>query len=109
VGDLTERGLEFFSEIRGAERGGGGFDSAMTALAVDFVFGSVWTRPALDGKQRSLVTLGLVDFWSSCREEDKIFRRWYGRLPLTLSDDSSAGYLVRSQPIGRHWKFGNCK
>jgi NAD(P)-dependent dehydrogenase (short-subunit alcohol dehydrogenase family) len=32
MGDLTERRLEFFSEISGAERGGGGFGSAMTAL-----------------------------------------------------------------------------
>jgi 4-carboxymuconolactone decarboxylase len=52
MSDLTERGLELFSEIRGAERAaqmrdaisGGGFGSALTALAVDFVFGSIWTR-----------------------------------------------------------------
>jgi len=30
------------------------------ALAVDFVFGSIWTRPGLDRKQRSLVTLGIL-------------------------------------------------
>jgi 4-carboxymuconolactone decarboxylase len=65
---LTERGLELVSEIRGAERAaemrdtisGGGFGSAMMALAVDFVFGSIWTRPGLDRKQRSLVTLGIL-------------------------------------------------
>jgi 4-carboxymuconolactone decarboxylase len=68
MSDLTERGLELFSEIRGAERAaemrdaisGGGFGSAMMALAVDFVFGSIWTRPGLDRKQRSLVTLGIL-------------------------------------------------
>ncbi|WP_442896158.1 carboxymuconolactone decarboxylase family protein [Bradyrhizobium sp. AZCC 2289] len=32
----------------------------MVALAVDFVFGSIWTRPGLDRKQRSLVTLGIL-------------------------------------------------
>jgi hypothetical protein len=64
MGDLTERGLELFSEMRGTERAAemrdeidaGGFGSAMVALAVDFVFGSIWTRPGLDRKQRSLVT-----------------------------------------------------
>jgi 4-carboxymuconolactone decarboxylase len=68
VNDLTKRGLELLSEIRGAERAaelrdaisGGGFGSAMMALAVDFVFGSIWTRPGLDRKQRSLVTLGIL-------------------------------------------------
>ena len=68
MSELTERGLELFSEMRGAERAAemrdaiscGGFGSAMMALAVDFVFGSIWTRPGLDRKQRSLVTLGIL-------------------------------------------------
>jgi 4-carboxymuconolactone decarboxylase len=68
MGDLTERGLELFSEMRGTERAAemrdeidaGGFGSAMVALAVDFVFGSIWTRPGLDRKQRSLVTMGIL-------------------------------------------------
>jgi 4-carboxymuconolactone decarboxylase len=66
--ELTERGLDFFSEIRGAERaadmreaiGKDAFGSAMLALAVGFSFGAVWTRPGLDRKQRSLVTLGIL-------------------------------------------------
>ena len=66
--ELTERGLNFFSEIRGAERaadmreaiGKDAFGSAMLALAVGFSFGAVWTRPGLDRKQRSLVTLGIL-------------------------------------------------
>ena len=66
--ELTERGLDFFSEIRGAERaadmreaiGKNAFGSAMLALAVGFSFGAVWTRPGLDRKQRSLVTLGIL-------------------------------------------------
>jgi 4-carboxymuconolactone decarboxylase len=68
MSDLTERGLDLVSEIRGSERAAqmrnainsGGFGSAMMALAVDFVFGSIWTRPGLDRKQRSLVTLGIL-------------------------------------------------
>ena len=66
--ELTERGLDFLSEIRGAERaadmreaiGKDAFGSAMLALAVGFSFGAVWTRPGLDRKQRSLVTLGIL-------------------------------------------------
>jgi 4-carboxymuconolactone decarboxylase len=68
MSNLTQRGMELFSEIRGAERAaemrdaisGGGFGSAMMALAVDFVFESIWTRPGLDRQQRSLVTLGIL-------------------------------------------------
>jgi 4-carboxymuconolactone decarboxylase len=66
--ELTEQGLTLFSEIRGAERaadmreaiGKGAFGSAVEALAVGFVVGTVWTRPGLDRKQRSLVTLGIL-------------------------------------------------
>ncbi len=68
MSDLTERGLEVFSELRGAERAAemrdavsaGAFGSSMMALAVDFVFKSIWTRSGLDRKQRSLVTLGIL-------------------------------------------------
>lgn len=63
MGDLTERGLEPSPKcaVRSALRKcAGGFGSAMVALAVDFVFGSIWTRPGLDRKQRSLVTLGIL-------------------------------------------------
>ena len=68
IGDLTERGLELFSEMRGTERAAetrdeieaGGFGSAIVARAVDFVFGSTWTRPCLDRKQQCLVTLGIL-------------------------------------------------
>jgi 4-carboxymuconolactone decarboxylase len=65
MGNLTDRGFELFSEIRDVERvvelrdqiEAGRFGSAMMALAVDFVFGSIWTRPGLNRKERSLVTL----------------------------------------------------
>ena len=68
MSDLTEQGLKLVSEMRGSERAAemhsaisaGGFGSAMMELAVDFVFGSIWTRPGLDRKQRSLVTLGIL-------------------------------------------------
>ena len=49
MSDVTERGLKLVSEMRGAERAaemrnaisGGSFGSAIMALAVDFVFGSI--------------------------------------------------------------------
>ena len=68
MGNLTDRGFELFSEIRDVERvvelrdqiEAGRFGSAMMALAVDFVFGSIWTRSGLNRKERSLVTLGIL-------------------------------------------------
>jgi 4-carboxymuconolactone decarboxylase len=68
MSELTERGLNLFAEIRGAERAaalreaasGGGFGSAMMALSAAFVFGSVWARDGLERKQRSLVTIGIL-------------------------------------------------
>lgn len=66
--DVRERGLKFFDEVMGAERGkqfregisGTGFASDMGALAADFAFGSVWTRDGLERKQRSLVIIGVL-------------------------------------------------
>ncbi len=69
MSNLTERGMELVSEMRGSERAaemrgaisGGGFGSAMMALAVDFVFGSIWTRLRASARQqRSLVTLVIL-------------------------------------------------
>lgn len=66
--DVTERGIKFFEEVLGAERGvhfragveGEGFGAGMAKLAADFPFGSVWTRPGLERKQRSLVVIGVL-------------------------------------------------
>jgi 4-carboxymuconolactone decarboxylase len=68
MSELSERGLEFFSEVRGPERADqirgiireGGFGSKLVSLALEFCFGAIWTRPGLDRKQRSLVTLGVL-------------------------------------------------
>jgi 4-carboxymuconolactone decarboxylase len=68
MNEVREQGLKLFGEIRGAQheaefRKGleaGGFAGAMTALAADFAFGSVWTRPGLERKQRSLVVIGML-------------------------------------------------
>ncbi|MGH8782931.1 carboxymuconolactone decarboxylase family protein [Paraburkholderia sp.] len=63
-----EQGLAVFEQLRGAERSqqmkssidNGAFGAAMTALSMDFVFGSVWARDGLDRRARSLVTLGIL-------------------------------------------------
>jgi 4-carboxymuconolactone decarboxylase len=68
MSELTNRGLNLFAEIRGAERAAalreatssGSFGSALMALSADFVFGSVWARDGLERKQRSLVTIGIL-------------------------------------------------
>ncbi len=40
------------------EKGGFGADSA--AMAVEFAYGTVWSRPGLEKKERSLVTIGVL-------------------------------------------------
>jgi 4-carboxymuconolactone decarboxylase len=68
MSELTETGLKILAEIRSPDWSNDmrnqiaakGFGSSMMALAADFVFGSVWSRPGLDRKQRSLVTLGIL-------------------------------------------------
>lgn len=68
MNELTEKGLNLLSEIRGKEVSDkmrdllstGGFIAEYSTLAVDFVFGSVWTRDGLERKQRSLVTMGIL-------------------------------------------------
>jgi 4-carboxymuconolactone decarboxylase len=63
-----ERGLEVFREIMGDQRAqtlraaaeSNGFGADIAALALDFAFGSVWARPGLERKQRSLLTIGML-------------------------------------------------
>ena len=38
----------------------GGFAEELAELSIDHVFGSLWTRPGLDRRSRSLVTLGVL-------------------------------------------------
>ena len=38
----------------------GGFADELGDLAVEHVFGALWTRPGLDRRSRSLVTLGVL-------------------------------------------------
>lgn len=38
----------------------GGFGSAMVPLALESAFGSIWARPGLDRKSRSMLTIGVL-------------------------------------------------
>jgi 4-carboxymuconolactone decarboxylase len=64
----TDYGLGIYEQLRGSDRAeqmketiqSRRFGSAMTGLAMDFVFGQVWADEALDRRARSLVTLGIL-------------------------------------------------
>lgn|SRR5512139_1541691 len=66
--ELTEHGLQVFSELMGdgsaeqlrATMRDGGFGAEVARLATQFAFGSVWSRDGLERKQRSLVTIGVL-------------------------------------------------
>jgi hypothetical protein len=70
----------------------GGFGSAMMALAVDFVFGSIWTRPGLDRKQRSLVTLGIL---IALRRTEELKNHAHGSLPFNRADRPLSRFVDR--------------
>ncbi|WP_311794503.1 carboxymuconolactone decarboxylase family protein [Ferirhizobium litorale] len=61
-------GAAIYSELRGAENSrrllelsqGADAHAAIASLALDFVYGKVWSRDGLDRKQRSLVTIGVL-------------------------------------------------
>jgi len=61
-------GLAIYAGLRGTERlermrrtiDSGDLGSTMTAMAMEFVFGRVWSRGVLDAAQRSLVTIGIL-------------------------------------------------
>lgn len=63
-----EKGLQVFEEMVPPEIGGNirqsledkSFGSERAQLSLEFVFGKLWTRPGLDRRSRSLVTLGIL-------------------------------------------------
>lgn len=62
------KGLATFSQMMGddvaqrmaANADAGAFLSGTSALALDFAFGGVWSRPGLEMKQRSLVVIAIL-------------------------------------------------
>ena len=63
-----QRGLALVKEMFGeqfldglkAAAGSGAFAADCASLALEGAFGAVWSRPGLDRKQRSLVTMGIL-------------------------------------------------
>lgn len=66
--DYRAEGLATFSRMMGedvarrmaANADEGGFLSGTSALALDFAFGGVWSRPGLEMKQRSLIVIAIL-------------------------------------------------
>jgi 4-carboxymuconolactone decarboxylase len=52
-------GPQFAAGIQAAA-GSGSFAADCAAIALETAFGAVWSRPGLERKQRSLVTLGIL-------------------------------------------------
>lgn len=52
-------GEEFLAGMQAAA-GSGAFAADAAAIALEAAFGAVWSRPGLERKQRSLVTLGIL-------------------------------------------------
>ena len=57
VGEML--GPQFLAGMQAAA-GSGAFAADCAAIALESAFGAVWSRPGLDRKQRSLVTLGIL-------------------------------------------------
>lgn len=68
MSDRYEAGLKVAEEMLGKELAGAlqasldsdSFGARRGALALGYVFGELWTRPGLDRRARSLVTLGIL-------------------------------------------------
>ena len=63
----------------------GGFADELGDLSIDHVFGALWTRPGLDRRSRSLVTLGAL-IALRAEQELKIHFQIALRNGLTLSE-----------------------
>jgi 4-carboxymuconolactone decarboxylase len=63
-----KKGVQLVREMLGepfaagmlAAAGSGGFAADCASIALESAFGAVWSRPGLDRKQRSLVTMGIL-------------------------------------------------
>src|SRR6202012_808303 len=67
MADSRDEGLEVFREMMPGllpddvtSLRGGGFADELAEMSIDHVFGALWTRPGLDRRSRSLVTLGAL-------------------------------------------------
>ncbi len=65
MADTRTEGLEVVKDMLGipddvTSLSDGGFADELGELSLDHVFGALWTRPGLDRRSRSLVTLGAL-------------------------------------------------
>jgi 4-carboxymuconolactone decarboxylase len=68
MSNIRAKGVQLFREIMGEQRArtlqeaaeSKGFGADIAGLALDFAFGSVWTRAGLERKQRSILTIGML-------------------------------------------------
>jgi 4-carboxymuconolactone decarboxylase len=67
MADLRTEGLDAFKEMMPGliadnvtSLRHGGFADELGDLSIDHVFGAIWSRPGLDRRSRSLVTLGAL-------------------------------------------------
>jgi alkylhydroperoxidase/carboxymuconolactone decarboxylase family protein YurZ len=67
--DKRERGIGFFGDVLGQQNAQGmrreidrpsSFGAETATFSADFAFGTIWERPGLERKQRSLVVLGML-------------------------------------------------
>lgn len=64
--DAYQKGLEVMEHLMGAERRDGvvkwfdEFDPGLARLVVEHTFGKIWTRPGMDMRSRSLITMATL-------------------------------------------------
>lgn len=59
-GSARAKGIRKMEEVYGFTVDPAGMDNPYLEATVDHVFGEVWTRPALDVRDRRLITLGVL-------------------------------------------------
>jgi 4-carboxymuconolactone decarboxylase len=124
MADTHTEGLEVFKEMMPGlvpegvtSLRGPGFAGELGELSLDHVFGALWTRPGLDRRSRSLVTLGAL---IALRAEDELKIHFQIALQngLTVEEIEEvvyhmtgyAGYpaAVAASKIGREALSGSC-
>jgi len=98
-----QQGLKLVEEMFGeqfrkgmeASANSGGFAADTAAIALETAFGAVWSRPGLERKQRSLVTIGILIGMGKPRELKNHIRAGV-RNGLTVLEIQEA--LIQSAP-----------
>ncbi|HEX7857147.1 MAG TPA: carboxymuconolactone decarboxylase family protein [Sphingobium sp.] len=84
--EKREQGVRFFADVMGSENADGmrreiaeqrRFGSETATFSADFAFGTIWERPGLARRERSLVVLGML---MALRQTDEI--KYHVRIAL---------------------------